>query len=241
MDLVLNCLGGSLRDFAKQSEPRFSLRKGYHDWFLPFSDHRIDLPVAQTLSAIDHGWTLFNAMAVRQFSPSIILSVAFASLFLATQVSVEVSACLLILQNILIDPFMTDTNPFFLFQPARDLFRAPILSQQPLHPHPCLGRNPGYTFLSAFHRQAVSLLRTIAASPSISLQFAAHAGFMDSDHLRNLRTRMSGFLQRINLVSLSLGKLGVGPLSAPLTWSSKKALSYSSLPLSTTFKVALVS
>src|ERR1700690_3095862 len=44
-----------------------------------------------------------------------------------------------------------------------------------------------------------------------------------------------------SLVALFPGKLVVGPHSAPLTWSLENALSYSSLPLPSTFKVALTS
>src|SRR6266508_4535047 len=117
---------------------------------------------------------------------------------------------------------MTDTNLLLLFQSARDLFGAPVLPQQLLYHSPRFGCDPWHPFLPAFHCQAMGLLRTIAASPWISFQFAAHRGFVDADHFGDLRTRMSCFLEHINLVSLFLGKLGVGSHCAPLTWSSEK-------------------
>src|SRR5574341_179368 len=130
----------------------------------------------------------------------------------------------------------------FFFQSARDLFWAPVLPQQPFYHIPCFGRNPWHTLLPAFQCDAMGLLRTIAASPSISFQFAAHRGFVYANHGSNLRTRMSCFLERINLVSLFLGKLAVGSHRAPLTWSSEKHYaSRTPAYLSATFKVALVS
>src|SRR3972149_7500213 len=133
---------------------------------------------------------------------------------------------------------MTEANPLLLFQPTRDLFGTPILSQQALHHRPDLGGDPGYGFLFAPRRQFMSLLRTIAAFTSIPFQFAAHAGLMNPNYICNLRKRLFGFHQRINLVSLFLGKLAVGSHSAPLTWSSEKHYPTPAY-LSATFKVAL--
>ena len=131
MNLVLNSLGSSLGYLSEQGEPRFSFGESHQGLFVPFSDNGIYFPVAQTLSAVDNGWTFFDAAAIRQFASSIVLSVAFAAFLLATQMPIQITTCLFVLQNILIDPFMTEANLLLLFQSARDLFRTPILSQPP--------------------------------------------------------------------------------------------------------------
>src|SRR6266508_4343503 len=110
---------------------------------------------------------------------------------------------------------MTDTNLLLLLQSARDLFRAPVLPQQSLHHSPGLACNPGYAFLSAFQRQAVRLLRTIAALPSIALQFSAQSAFVYTYHLCDFRIKMSCLLKRINFVSFLLSKLVVESHGAP--------------------------
>lgn len=55
---------------------------------------------------------------------------------------VQITTRLFVFQNMLVNPFMTDPNALLLFQPARDLFRTPILSQQTLHNGPALGGDP---------------------------------------------------------------------------------------------------
>ena len=155
--------------------------------------------------------------------------------------AVELPTRPLVLEHILINPFMTDPQPLLLFQAARDLLRAPLLPQQSRHRGPSSARDSGLAFGSALQRQCLCLLRSITAFPAIAFQFAAHAGFIHSQHVCNLRKIVPHFLKCINLVSLFPGKLVVGPHGAPLTWSLENALSYSSLPLPSTFKVALTS
>ena len=117
---------------------------------------------------------------------------------------------------------MTNALTLFFLQPAGDLFRTPILSQQLLYQPPRLGRNPGHAFGPTFHGQALCLLRTITALACVSMQLPADGGFVHFKHVSDLGLIVSHFLQGINLVSLFLGKLGVGPHSAPLTWSLEK-------------------
>src|SRR3990172_1601176 len=136
--------------------------------------------------------------------------------------SVQAAARSFVLENILVDPFMTDTDILLLLQPARNLFGAPVLPQQSLHQSPHVGSNPWQGFLPALQGQTVRLLRAITASAFISEKLSADGRFVHFKHLRDLGLVMSHFLQGINLVSLFLGKLGVGSHSAPLTWSLEK-------------------
>src|SRR6266508_377266 len=140
----------------------------------------------------------------------------------------------------MVNPLVTDTNALFLSEPARDLFRAPILFEQFIHGCPCLGCNSENWFRSTLQSQFMRLLWAVAALTSVVFQFAAHAGLVDANHSGNLRKRMFRFPQRINLVSLCLGKLVIGSHSAPSTWSSEKHYPTPAY-LSATFKVALAS
>jgi len=236
--LLANNLCRSLGYFSKQGEARFAFREADHGRFMVLAEEGVGFPVTEACSAINYFGTLFDTAAIGQFAPSIILSIAFAPFLLATQVSVEVTANTFVFEDILIEPLMTDANLLLLFQSARDLFRAPVLAQQPFHNTPRFSGNPGNALLLAFHCQTMGLLRTIAASPLISFQFAADSRFVYANHCCNLCLRMSCFLQRIYLVSLLLGKLAVGSHRAPLTWSSEKHYPTPAY-LSATFKVAL--
>src|SRR5215207_7249525 len=240
MNLVFNRLGTSLRDLAKQGEARISFAEGHPDWFVTFADQGVHFPVAQTFSVVDNGWTLFDTATIRQCAPSIILAIALAAFLLAAQMPIQVTTTLFVFEDVLIDPFMTAANPLLLYQPARDLFRTPVLPQQCFHYRPRFGGDSGHRFRPPFHRQILRLLRTITALTSVASQFAANSGFVYINHFCNLCTRMTCFLKRINLVSLLLGKLVIGSHRAPLTWSSEKHYPTPAY-LSTTFKVALVS
>src|SRR5919108_2876056 len=88
MNLILNRLGTSLRDFTQQSEARFSFSQCHQGLFVVFAKHRIHFPVAQAFPMVDNGRTLFNTAAIEQFAPPIVGSVAFPSLLLATQMLV---------------------------------------------------------------------------------------------------------------------------------------------------------
>src|SRR3990170_7819093 len=136
--------------------------------------------------------------------------------------SVQAAARSFVFENILVDPFMADTDTLLLLQPARDLFGAPVLPQQFLHQSPQLIRNPWHGFSPAFQSQAVRLLWAITALTFIPAQLSADGGFVRFKYLGDLGLVVSHFLQGINLVSLFPGKLGVGSHSAPLTWSLEK-------------------
>src|SRR6266545_1812252 len=175
MDLVPNRLGISWRDFTQQGEARFSFGEGHQGLLVVFSEHSIYFPVTQALSGVDKGGTLFDRVAIEQFAPSIVRAIPFPSLLLATQMLGQVTTSLLISQNMLVDPFMTNANLLLLFQSARDLFRAPLLSQQFLHPHPRFSENSADRLRLSFCSQLLCLLRTIATSSSIAPQFSAHS------------------------------------------------------------------
>jgi len=162
---------------------------------------------------------------------------------------IQIATGPLVCQNIWVAPLLTDPQALLLFQPARDLFRAPSLSQQALHPRPDFSSQPQDAFLSAIHCQFMRWLWTLTALASIAFQCAAHAGLVNANHTDDLHECMFGFPQRINLVSLGLGQLVLGSHQrsravprAPLTWSSETHYaSRTPAYLSATCKVALTS
>jgi hypothetical protein len=81
--------GGSPRHLPKQREARLSLGQGEHGVLLLFTQERVHFPVAQTLPGLHHGGAFLDGAAIGQFAPAIIVSIAFPTLFLATQVLVR--------------------------------------------------------------------------------------------------------------------------------------------------------
>jgi hypothetical protein len=140
----------------------------------------------------------------------------------------------------LIDPLMTDPQTLLLFQPARDLFRAPFLSQQAFHRAPGCFRDARNRFRSPLDCFFLGLLRSVATLTAIAFQLTTHTRLVHSNHCRDLGLGMLGFLKRIYLVSLLLGELVIGSHCAPLTWSSEKHYPTPAY-LSAIFKVALQS
>src|ERR671919_819818 len=59
-NLILHRLGSSLRDLPQQGETRFSLGEGHEGLFVIFSEHGINFPITQALSASNNGRTLFD-------------------------------------------------------------------------------------------------------------------------------------------------------------------------------------
>ena len=81
---------------------------------------------------------------------------------------------LLVRQNVLIDPFMTDRGPTGPLQPVGDLFGAPIQSQLSFDPLPSLRRDPCAWFLPMpLLGQQVCLSWTIAPLTAIASQLTA--------------------------------------------------------------------
>src|SRR3972149_11746371 len=137
---------------------------------------------------------------------------------------IQVAACLLISQNVLIDPLMTNSYLLAFFKPSRNLFRTPILAQFLFYHFPGLCRNPfhGCGVPSSFAGFFICLFRTIASFTRISAQFSANCRFMYLKFFGYFCRAVLHSLQCRNLVSLFRGKLFVGSHRTPLTWRSKE-------------------
>src|SRR5210317_2201044 len=114
----------------------------------------------------------------------------------------QASALLFVLENILVDPFMTDRNTFFRGKPQTDLLRAPVLSEQPSDIIPACVADAGTRFgISAFLSQMLSLFGSIATKTGVTGNLSADGRFMPFQYHCYLSLIKSCFQKDRNLVS----------------------------------------
>ncbi len=120
-------------------------------------------------------------------------------------------------ETVLVDPFMADLKTVVHLEPIRYLLRAPFLADQRFDQDPggdCYAI-PG--FLPSVQCKLMSLLGSITSLSTISSEFSADRGLVNTYYSSYLYLQMSHFqesvpkgTQRVNLISLFLGKLRVG-------------------------------
>ncbi len=104
---------------------------------------------------------------------------------------------------------------FLQLEAPGDLFRTPILAQEPLDQLPGLRRNTRTIgFALPLEGKFICLLRAIALRPAVALQLARDRALMATDRDGDLRLVVTGFLQAVYLVSLFPGKLRIAHLCA---------------------------
>jgi hypothetical protein len=238
-DGITNHLGSPPVNLIQQGKPGLAIRQGDDGVAASFAQDSIDFPITQPFFLFNDRRTLINTHAFRQLTAPIIAAIAFSAFLLATQVFVQITTSAFVCQNILIDSLVADPNTCVPLQQSSSLFRAPILSQLVLDKHPGSLGYSGLGFPTSAQRYVVSLFGTIAALASVPLQLSADRGFVYTDDTGYLRLIMAHFQQRINLVSLFMGKLCVVHKRS-FDLAVSRGLYYLSLPLST-IKVALVS
>lgn len=81
---------------------------------MAFSNHRIPLPITNALAGIYDRRSLIDRDLIRDPSTSTIGAITFPPLLLAAQCAVQITACLFILIDMLVDPFMTDRLAMFV-------------------------------------------------------------------------------------------------------------------------------
>ena len=97
-------------------------------------------------------------------------------------------------------------------QLARNLLRAPLQLKQQLRLviHPSWHRVGGTAVLLSSSRHLTSLLGAVIARASITAQLTTDGGLVSVQHLGYLRLIVSGFHERVNLISFSLAEVFVG-------------------------------
>jgi hypothetical protein len=105
-------------------------------------------------------------------------------------------------QDVLINPLVTDLDMMMFRQPTRNLFRAPIQTHFRFDQYLCFRLDTTPTFPAPVHRQAMSLLWSIAALTMITFQLPTDGRFVHSNAIGDFRLIMTHFQQRKYLVSL---------------------------------------
>lgn len=149
---------------------------------MALADKGVEFPVAEALTALDDGRALVDGGAVGKLAAAVVGAIALLAGLLAAQVAVQVAATALVLQHVLVDPFVADGQASLLRQPEADLLGAPVLAQQPLHQTPVL---VGDTWLglgmAAIHRQLMGLPGPVTFQATVAPQLPADRGLVDAD------------------------------------------------------------
>ena len=112
--------------------------------------------------------------------------------------------------DILINALMADLDLLLFDEPARDLFRTPVLAQATFNDRPCLRRDAdGDVVQFARLGFLLCLFGAIAPASSVASKFTRDGRGMNPDFGGNLKLFPVGFHAGINLVSLLRGKLSV--------------------------------
>ncbi len=94
-----------------------------------FTNNGIKLPITQTAACINNSRAFIDANSVDQLPPATVTTILFASLLLTTQVTVKNTVLCFILDDILINTLMANSDAVFCLKPKADLLRAPFLSK----------------------------------------------------------------------------------------------------------------
>ena len=165
---IFHSFSRALFNLAQQNQSRFTLDQGHYGLFMPFTDHGVNFPVTQPLTSFNLSWALLNTNTLRELSPAIVAAVAFTTFLLAAQMPVKIAIVSLILIDMLVNPFMTDVDIFFVFQTPRNLFRTQILSDQLLNPIPGFGSYAGLSLIPSTERKSVRLFGSVSTSALIA-------------------------------------------------------------------------
>src|SRR5205085_4059877 len=103
------------------------------------ANNRISFPVTEPFLRGDDGRALIDAIAIRQLATSVVFAVAFAPLFLAAEMLVEVAALALVGIDVLIDALVRGGRLALCFERAAKLIGLPILLHTGFDLLPSLG------------------------------------------------------------------------------------------------------
>ena len=95
-----------------------------------FTNNGIKLPITQTAACINNSRAFINANSIDQLTPATVTTISFASVLLTAKVTVKNTALCFILEDILINPLMANSDAVFGLKPKTDLLRAPVLLKQ---------------------------------------------------------------------------------------------------------------
>src|SRR2546421_1299935 len=125
--------------------------------------------------------------------------------------------------DVQVDPFMAYTGLLLQLQTPRDLFRTPVLAQEPLDLLPSMPGNTRTIRLALpVVGQFICLVVAIAFLAAVAPQLSRDRALMATDHRGDESLIMAGSLQNVYLVSLFTGKLFIVHCVLLLTWRLEK-------------------
>ncbi len=152
----------ALINLGQQAKTRSAFSRGNNVLTMAFADDGVHFPIANLATFFNDCWALFNSHSIGYFATPLIAAIAFASLLLAAQVPIRIASCLLVCQNVLVDPFVTDPDRMMPRQRPRYLFRAPIPTELRLNHVPRLFRDALVGVILTAKRLMMCLLLPIA-------------------------------------------------------------------------------
>ena len=139
-DRLLHHIGPPTRQRSRQGKAALALDQRDQHPLVALANDGVALPVAQSLAALHNGGAVFDADAVFQRpAPVVAAAIAFAALFLATQVTEQIPATVLVAVDVEINAFVTDGPGAFTRQPPADLLGRQPQAHIALHLQPAFG------------------------------------------------------------------------------------------------------
>ena len=139
-DRLLHHIGPPARQRSRQGKAALALDQRDQHPLVALADDDVALPVAQALARVYDGRAVFNADAVCQRPAALVpAAVAFAALFLATQVTEQIPATVLVAVDVEINAFVTDGPLAFERQAPADLLGRQPQAHIALHLQPAFG------------------------------------------------------------------------------------------------------
>lgn len=141
---------------------------------MTFANDSVELPVSETRTLGNNLWSGIDTYSRRKLTASLSGTVSFLALLLAAQMLVQAASRLLVRQNVLIYPFMTDSGSTRSSQPVGDLLGTPVNSELSFNMKPSLRLDQRSWFLPMpLSGQQVSLPGTIATLTTVASQLTA--------------------------------------------------------------------
>jgi len=149
---------------AQECKAGFAFTQSKQHATMIFADHRVHFPIFEAFSHVNVLGTGLNSLTDRDPAPKIIATIAFAVLFLAAQVSIQLPSSSFVCIQIQVYAFMAHCLLILSLQPASNLLRALIRSQLFLDQFPYLRPDhcPGF-ILTPLHHFFMHLLWAITS------------------------------------------------------------------------------
>ena len=207
---------GLALNLVDQREAGLPFHDAHDGLAVVLTNHGIRFPVTDPAARLNDSWSVFDGQPVGYGAAPFRLAITLLPQLLAAQILPQQSACSLVRVDPLIHRLWADGDV-----PA-DLLWAPLFQQPVLRELPCRIVYRSCVERLPFHRLAVCLFGTVAASATVARQLSADCGFASFQHFSYFVLLVSCLLQGVNLVSFFSGDVCVVHL-CNFDWLVKKA------------------